>query len=186
MAEQKKRNVKPKPVIVDTAQTAQPATVLQPTQTAEVQPTQLVQQPEQQPAQPNTDGGAAKKQRPTKQNSNESRYADLVIGRYTEKGWQVFKCDKGAQNDFVAHSGKNCHFVQVVTPETVESLRFAGEQRNTFIQNAFSNGATPVHAKVTIDAKKNGDPVVGVTFENANTKGRVTVVAIRKKLVEAK
>jgi len=103
--------------------------------------------------------------------------------RYTEGGWVVFKCQPGSVNDLVAHRDKKLHYIRVVPSNNAEDARFTGEQKNAFIQNAFSNAALPVFARVKPVSKK-GDVTPSssvITFENINDGARVIVGAAVKK-----
>ena len=80
----------------------------------------------------------------------------------------------GGLNDFIAHKDRKLHFVQVVTKP--DDARYNGLALNTFIQNAFSNNAVPVHAKVVVSEKDDGTSVASkVLFTNVNDNTRVIV-----------
>lgn len=108
-----------------------------------------------------------------------------VVTKYTDNGWRVLRAPKGGVNDIVAQKDRRFHFVQVVTPETIDDPKYHGLSKNTFIQNAFSNGATPIFAHVVTCSCKNSDGTKGtrakVTFEDVNTAGRVVVGGARAK-----
>lgn len=99
---------------------------------------------------------------------------DIAMAKYAESGWKVIKPPKGSLNDFVASRGPRFHFVQVVTKKTIEDQKYHGESKNGFVQNAFSNGATPIFAHVVDGSKPK------VTFEDVNT-GNRAIVSARKK-----
>jgi hypothetical protein len=95
---------------------------------------------------------------------------DIAIAKYQENGWNVIKPPKGAVNDFLASRNGRFHFVNAITTETADEPKFHGEAKNNFVQNAFSNGATPVFAHVQIT--KSGPKV---TYEDVNTGNRVLI-----------
>lgn len=76
---------------------------------------------------------------------------DLTSQRYQSRGWQIMHTPRGGINDLVA--GKNVnnkykyHFVQFVDSEDDidNAPRYKGEAKGAFIQNAYSNQATPVY-----------------------------------------
>lgn len=103
-------------------------------------------------------------------------YIGAAMAKYNEAGWTAYRCPTGGMNDFIAHRDKKLHYLQVVPSDNVENMRFHGEAKNTFIQNAFSNSAVPIHATVT--AKKVGG--AKITLEDVNTNGRVVVAGPRK------
>lgn len=93
-----------------------------------------------------------------------------VIKKYAEAGWTAIRAPKNSTNDVIAQKGPRYHFVQVVTPENSADVKFQDLPKNTFIQNAFSNSATPVYAKIS---RKSAN--VKISFEDANTGGRVLI-----------
>jgi hypothetical protein len=106
---------------------------------------------------------------PTQEPSHAAKI-DEVVRRYRAKNWTVF-APKNNINDVVAHlqttrgDGKY-HFVQIAP----------GRNISGFIQNAFSNGATPVLA--TIKSGKSaadGGLKLTVSFIDANIKNKVIV-----------
>lgn len=97
---------------------------------------------------------------------------DFVFGKYVENGWETVKGLKGTMNDIIARRNGRFHFIQVITKETGEDPKFQGEFKNNFVQNAFSNGATPVYAHIV-----NGK----VTFQDVNTNNRIIIGGTRKK-----
>lgn len=76
---------------------------------------------------------------------------DLTAQRYQSRGWQIMNTPRGGINDLVA--GKSVggkykyHFVQFVDSEDDinTATRYKGEAKGAFIQNAYSNQATPVY-----------------------------------------
>lgn len=95
-----------------------------------------------------------------------------VIAKYEAAGWKVFAAPRGTINDVIASNGQRMHFIQVIMPGTRESPRYSGLQRNTFIQNAFSNGALPVYATLADGGK--------ISLEDINLQARVIVGGGRK------
>ncbi len=101
-----------------------------------------------------------------------------VINKYTAYGWTVIRPSGTALNDLIAQKNKRLHFVQVVTDET--SAKHSGIAKNTFIQNAFSNSAQPIHAYVTYSSRldEDGRPVrTDIVFEDVNQNTRVIIGA---------
>ncbi len=116
-----------------------------------------------------------------------------VIDKYKSEGWVVFRTPgTGGNVDIMARKDEGVqktvktkfHFVQVITPETVNDIKFRGESKNSFVQNAFSNGAEPIHAFVTRSRTKNTDAKEGepkwtqktrITFRNVNSDSVVRV-----------
>ncbi|QJX72394.1 putative DNA repair ATPase [Faustovirus] len=76
---------------------------------------------------------------------------DLTISRYQSRGWQIMNTPRGGINDLVAGKSVNnkykYHFVQFVDSEDDidTAARYKGEAKGAFIQNAYSNQATPVY-----------------------------------------
>lgn len=104
---------------------------------------------------------------------------DAVLTKYTEMGWNAMRM-KNSINDIVASKPKNTkiHFILVVTPDTLNDPRFNGLPKNTFIQNAFSNGAVPIFATVTTKQVGSGEKArldVKITFEDVNSNARVII-----------
>lgn len=78
-----------------------------------------------------------------------------AVAKYQAAGWIVIVLPGKTINDLICARGavasagtvapaSKLHFVQIVPDITAG--KFTGLQRNTFIQNAFSNGAVPVYA----------------------------------------
>ncbi|QJX70883.1 hypothetical protein F-liban_114 [Faustovirus] len=99
---------------------------------------------------------------------------DLTVQRYQSKGWQIMNTPRGGINDLVAGksvSGKyRYHFVQFVESEDDidNALRYKGEAKGAFIQNAYSNQATPVYV---ISRKQGANRKV--VLENADTTQKI-------------
>lgn len=109
---------------------------------------------------------------------------DAVAEKYTKRGWQVMKVFPKKSVDLIAkkdetRDGKiirsKYHFVQVVTPGTEAEAKFGGEERNTFVQNAFSNDALPIHANMRTINARTGELKTKITFRNMNDGSRVLV-----------
>lgn len=96
---------------------------------------------------------------------------EIAISKYKESGWEIIIPPKGSINDFIAKRKDRFHFVQIVTKATIDDAKFHGEAKNSFVQNAFSNGATPIFAHYA-NSK--------VTLEDVNTSNRV-LISTRKK-----
>lgn len=101
-----------------------------------------------------------------------------VIAKYTEFGWVAIRSPKNSLTDIIAQKDKRLHFVQVVTPETIDDVKFQGLPKNTFIQNAFSNTAVPVYAHVVTTKKK--EITTKITFEDVNLNTRVIIGGNRR------
>ncbi|AIB51829.1 hypothetical protein E24_00129 [Faustovirus] len=99
---------------------------------------------------------------------------DLTVQRYQSKGWQIMNTPRGGINDLVAGksvSGKyRYHFVQFVESEDDidNAMRYKGEAKGAFIQNAYSNQATPVYV---ISRKQGANRKV--VLENADTTQKI-------------
>ena len=87
----------------------------------------------------------------------------IVKDKYLEYGWTVIEVPPGEVNDLIAGKGTKLHFVCV-----------EDKNRNNFIQNAFSNGAVPVYARVDEIKQK-------VSFENINLHERVIIGRAERK-----
>jgi hypothetical protein len=92
---------------------------------------------------------------------------DATIAKYNEYGWTVIRAPVGGINDIIAAKGPRLHFIQVTTKESEEEARYHGQAKNDFIQNAFSNQALPIRARVGRC----------VTFEDVNLGSRVIIGA---------
>jgi len=123
----------------------------------------------------------ASRKKPAKTAAVQFDFVGHAMRRYVDGGWNTFKSQPGSINDFVAYRGTKAHFVRVVPSSSAEDSRYTGESKNSFIQNALSNNATPVFAKVKPVAKK-GDVIpsgADVTFNNINGGARVIVGATK-------
>jgi hypothetical protein len=100
----------------------------------------------------------------------------FISAKYEAEGWTVIRSPKGGINDIVVKRDNRYQFVQIVCDD--DDPRSTGLSRNNFIQNAFSNGAVPVVAKIDINKK---DPLKSkVSYEDVNVGARV-IVGGRKK-----
>jgi len=70
------------------------------------------------------------------------------MNKYVNAGWVIHVPSGRGINDFIASKRGRLHFVKCMKEESTNSPAFTGLARNTFIQNAFSNNATPVYAIV--------------------------------------
>ena len=98
---------------------------------------------------------------------------NAVLDKYTHAGWSAHQ-PSGGVNHIIAYRGKRLHFIQVVTPETASSPEYQGGgiPCNTFVQNAVSNSAEPIHALVSV---KHGRESVSLT--NVNDNSRVVIAS---------
>lgn len=115
---------------------------------------------------------------------NKINHTQLVMDKYIAADWVCWQCPTGNINDFIAHSAKRLHYVRVVPAETAEELKYHGESKNTFIQNAMSNSAIPVYAHVKVVTDKNNVVSSTISLEDINTSARVVVA--KKKICEKK
>lgn len=95
-----------------------------------------------------------------------------AVAAYAAAGWQVMIMPTGIINDIIAQKGNKLHFCQVVV--NAADAKYQGLPKNTFIQNAFSNGAIPVHAMV---APADASGLIKIVFTDANLNTRVVVAA---------
>jgi hypothetical protein len=95
-----------------------------------------------------------------------------VIAKYTESGWTASLAPKGSINDVIAQKNGKYHFIQVITggPPEDSAPKTDDLAKNTFIQNAFSNGAIPVHAYVT-----SAGTTLKISLQDVNTCTRLIV-----------
>lgn len=70
-----------------------------------------------------------------------------VLKKYNEGGWVASLAPKGSINDIIAQKPGKYHFIQVIWQDP--DVRTEDATKNTFIQNAFANGAIPVHATMS-------------------------------------
>lgn len=119
---------------------------------------------------------------------------EAVIQKYNLAGWEAFRTPGGSA-EIMARKTKvkdaqkpahtKFHFVQVITPETKDEIRFHGESKGNFIQNAFSNSAEPIHAFVTRTRVKNPEATVNpeskwinrikIKFTNINSNALIRI-----------
>lgn len=97
-----------------------------------------------------------------------------VINKYNKSGWVAMRAPEGTLNDVLARKDKRFHFVQVLTKDNAADPKFTGLQRNNFVQNAFSNGADPVYAFLTVKSTRQGT-AAKITFENVNLNRTVII-----------
>lgn len=93
---------------------------------------------------------------------------ELVAAKYRAAGWTVIP-SKGV-SDMIANLREHVHFVQVRVKGSSDA-RYTGQGMNDFVQNAFSNGAIPIHANV--DKSQ-------VTLYDVNEDKRVLLVGDKK------
>ncbi len=101
----------------------------------------------------------------------------LVCDSYQSKGWTVIKLPKGGINDIIAANKTKVHFVQVLTKKSVNFQKYNGLAKNTFIQNAFSNNAIPVHAIVYPDTSE-------ILFQDVNLGSSVVITTVKKPVLK--
>ncbi len=100
---------------------------------------------------------------------NDTKVAK-VADAYRAKGWQVIT--PRTITDIIAcklnSTGEPCkyHFVYIDGREI---------NHNNFIQNAFSNSATPVCASVSVVNKRNGESIYKVKFIDINRHATIIV-----------
>jgi len=107
--------------------------------------------------------------------SQRSNNVGAVMEKYKSNGWNAFLAPKNSINDIISHRGDKYHFVQVVTSETQEDANHSGLAKNTFIQNAFSNGAIPVYAHVSVKQRRDSTENITITFEDVNLSARIII-----------
>jgi hypothetical protein len=98
-----------------------------------------------------------------------------VYQRYVAAGWVVIVPPALSINHLIAGRGKKMHFVQVLTQNTMSNEMFQGLPMNTFIQNAFSNGAVPIHAYVRVVKTTPDSVFTVVTFHDVNQNTKVII-----------
>jgi hypothetical protein len=96
-----------------------------------------------------------------------------VIEKYISSGWSVFRSPKGGINDLIAQKDNKFHFIQVIHTGDVREQDIP---KNTFVQNAFSNQATPVHARIFTRGNK-----TKISLEDVNLNKRI-IVAKRERV----
>lgn len=97
-------------------------------------------------------------------------YFLAVKKKYENAGWQTIGAPNIVINDIIAKKNDKFHFVKILTDEQSDK-NLAEIQKNDFIQNAFSNGATPVYAHV----KSTKTNKIKMSFENINTNNRIII-----------
>ena len=88
---------------------------------------------------------------------------------YSANGWTVITTPPGSLVDLITSKGSRLHFVKVTAD--LESAYSTGLAKNEYIQNAFSNVATPVFA---VETSSNPPRY---KFVNPNTDTRVQIKA---------
>ncbi len=104
---------------------------------------------------------------------------EAVAAKYVENKWQVMIM-QGTINDIVAKRNDRYHFIQVVPSDKVDDMRYHALAKNSFIQNAFSNNAIPVHALVTIINGRSGARAK-ITLEDVNAQTRIICGGLKTK-----
>lgn len=80
-----------------------------------------------------------------------SSNVDAVSAKYVSSGWNLIMPPKGTLNDLIAqHPNGRLHFIQVTYQD---DARTSGIPNGSFVQNAFSNGAIPIRASVSVQKK---------------------------------
>ncbi len=92
----------------------------------------------------------------------------FILGHYSNNGWSILATPKDCAVDFIATKDNRMHFLKVIGERDVVYLD--GIAKNTYIQNAFSNAATPVYA---IESSSGG--ATTYKFVNPNTETRVRI-----------
>lgn len=85
----------------------------------------------------------------------------------------------GGSVHLIARRGNRLHFVQVVPVDKVDEPAWTGEARNSFVQNALSNDAEPIHAVVKVHKARAGGFTYKITMTNVNLS--TTVIIARSK-----
>jgi len=102
-----------------------------------------------------------------------------IVDKYVAAGWSVMRMPStNGLVDIVATKAasssrhkERLHFIQYVHDDA--ATRYTGEARNVFVQNAFSNGAVPVHARVVFSKKSESAPKV--TLQDVNAESFITL-----------
>ena len=77
---------------------------------------------------------------------------DLVVARYTAYKWTITPAPRNTVNDLIAHKNNVFHFIKIAgRVDTPIDGSPASLSKNTFIQNAFANGARAVFAEIAAD-----------------------------------
>lgn len=95
-----------------------------------------------------------------------------AANKYREKGWTVIAPSSGPNDLIASKDKKRFHFVRIPPVRATETP----DEFNLFIQNALSNGATPVVAKIaTSKTRSTGETAHKVTLTDANSRSRIIV-----------
>ena len=95
-----------------------------------------------------------------------------ILAKYTAGGWHAHIAPIGSINDIIAHHDAVYHFIQIYEEGNARHEQLA---QNTFIQNAFSNGALPIYATVTMSGKKPGIIKIKVSLVDVNRRSRIII-----------
>ncbi len=95
---------------------------------------------------------------------------NIVAKKYLAGGWNVLSTPRGTINNLMANKGSRVHFIQIILPGHENDARYQGLAKNTFIQNAMSNGAQPIHAKLKLSGN-----TYSISFMNINIEGRCLI-----------
>lgn len=120
-------------------------------------------------------------------------HIDSVSKKYAIAGWTLITPPKGTLNDLIAQhpNGRMIHMIQITYPD---DSRILGIPNSTFVQNAFSNGATPVRASIIAKAQKKTQNKVGkgekaseykISLIDANTNNKIIIRTHKEKKLEA-
>ena len=98
-----------------------------------------------------------------------------LIEKYTDCGWKTLSVPKGSQNDLIAQHNTNStlHFIQLIVDKN--DPRLTGIPHSTFVQNAFSNGAIPVHAISSTYTKGPNKDKLKISLKDANTGNKIII-----------
>ena len=99
------------------------------------------------------------------------KHREAVQAKYRSEGWDVMQMPADTINDFIARRRDRYHFVQVIPRGKEKDPKYEGIPLNSFVQNAFSNGAEPIHAHCHITRTEN----VKISFTDVNTNCRVII-----------
>jgi hypothetical protein len=101
-----------------------------------------------------------------------------ILNYYSASKWVVISAPAGTINDVIASKGNRLHFVKIIN--THNKLWQKQNVKNTFIQNAFSNGAIPVYAYVVENPESHK---CKINFININTETKINMSNKEKKLI---
>jgi hypothetical protein len=101
----------------------------------------------------------------------------LITQRYEAAGWHVSPRGRGLICDFIAVHGTRCHFIKVVSADSLENNPQVTPNlaENDFVRAVALVGAIPVHVAVTARAKRTGDLDYSTTFRQAGTNNPVII-----------